>query len=132
MEGTPSLWKEKGPLFSNGFGKEEYCFGAAVRVHRRGQSGRLDTGGFKAWHSLGVNRYSLGIQALDEFFLKTLDRIHSLKEIHHSLDFISSQGYDFSVDFMLGLPFSKERKRDVLKELGQVLEYSPVHLSLYI
>ncbi len=134
--GTPSLWGAQGAQFLKSFFAEH-----EIALHPEGEHtmemnpGTYTPEGIRAWMDFGINRFSLGLQALDVDFLSDLDRVHSLEESFHALEFLSSlksEGIHFSVDFMLGLPFSSQRKRDVLKELEQVLEYAPVHISLYI
>ena len=88
--------------------------------------------GLQAWREFGINRYSLGIQALRTDYLKILDRVHSLDDVHETLSFFNKNQYNFSVDFMLGLPWSESKKRDILAELDDILRYDPGHLSLYI
>ena len=61
-----------------------------------------------------------------------MDRIHSLDETHELLSFCQQEGWNFSLDFLLGLPFSRQRKRDIKTELDQLLVYRPKHISLYI
>ena len=85
--------------------------------------------GLNAWEELGLNRYSVGIQTLDEGLLKRLGRRHNLEDSRKTLKLF--QGKNYSADLMLGLPFS-EGKRDVLAELKELLSYKPKHLSVYI
>ena len=134
--GTPSLWGTQGAEFLKRFFAER-----EITLHPEGEHtmemnpGTYTPEGVRAWMDFGMNRFSLGLQALDGDFLSDLDRVHSLEESFCALEFLSSlksEGIHFSVDFMLGLPFSSQRKRDVLRELEQVLEYSPTHISLYI
>ena len=84
------------------------------------------------WRDAGVNRYSLGVQSLDPFFLKILDRAHSREDVFVGLEFFNQNDMNYSVDFMLGLPASREKKRDILGELETILRYRPDHVSLYI
>jgi len=86
----------------------------------------------KQWQKSGVNRFSLGIQTLNENLLKYLDRVHSIRDSFETLSHFKNQGINFSVDFMLGIPQSQMYKRDVIQELKEVLRYRPDHISLYI
>jgi oxygen-independent coproporphyrinogen III oxidase len=45
---------------------------------------------------------------------------------------MQKENWNYSLDFLLGIPFSKERKRDIKKELDLLLKYHPKHISLYI
>jgi len=84
------------------------------------------------WKSAGVNRFSLGIQTLNQDLLTYLDRVHSIKDTIETLSHFKNQGINFSVDFMLGIPQSEKYNRDVIGELKEVLRYRPDHISLYI
>src|SRR5690606_3119582 len=48
------------------------------------------------------------------------------------LQFVSKADFNFSLDFLLGIPFSQEKKRNIKKELDLLLSYRPKHISLYI
>ncbi len=85
-----------------------------------------------AWRKLGANRFSLGIQSFNQTFIKHLDRVHSLDDVVETLKFFNERQLNFSVDFMLGLPFSERDGRDVIGELEEVLKFRPNHFSLYI
>ncbi len=85
-----------------------------------------------SWEKIGVNRYSLGIQALNGQAIKYLDRVHSIEDVYETLEFFKNKKVNFSMDFMLGLPYSKEYGRDVIEELTRALQYNPSHFSVYI
>lgn len=133
--GTPSLWGKKGADFlSNFFFKHDLKFSPD---HEREVTLEVNPGtwthqGLKAWRDFGVNRYSLGVQSLNSRFLKILDRVHSLNDVYQTLEAFAELNENFSVDFMLGLPFSENFKRDILGELEKILSFGPSHLSLYI
>ncbi len=85
-----------------------------------------------SWRKVGLNRISVGTQSLDPEFLKILDRIHSLDDSLNFLKFLQRNNWNYSLDFLLGVPFSREKKRDIRKELDLLLGHSPKHISLYI
>lgn len=131
--GTPSLWDTDGVNFLENFFIEK-----GLKLDPSGEftlevnPGTWTEQGLKRWREFGVNRFSLGIQSLRSDFLKVLDRVHSLQDVHDTLTFFGENKFNFSVDFMLGLPLSKEMKRDVIAELEEILKYGPSHISLYI
>jgi len=85
-----------------------------------------------AWKEVGLKRISEGTQSLNPEFLKILDRIHSLNDSLYLLKFLQKNNWNYSLDFLLGVPFSREKKRDIRKELDLLIDYSPKHISLYI
>ena len=131
--GTPSLWGSAGAAFLSSFLEQRgVTLSPQGEVTLEVNPGGWTLQGLRDWRGMGVNRYSLGIQSLEPFFLKVLDRIHSPEDVFESLDFFHREGVDYSVDFMLGLPFSRSKKRDVVGELEKILCYQPQHISLYI
>ncbi len=79
--------------------------------------------------SLGINRVSLGIQSLNENFLKILGRVHDRKTALMAIEVVSSLFSNFNLDLMHSLP--KQTLTDALTDLKEVLSFSPPHLSWY-
>lgn len=131
--GTPSLWGERGAEYL----KTKFS-SIGLSLMENGEftlevnPGTWAEDSIKAWQNFGINRFSLGIQALRQDYLKILDRVHDVEEVHKTLSFFNEIGASFSVDFMLGLPWSQEKKRDIISELEEILSYQPNHISLYI
>lgn len=131
--GTPSLWGSEGAYFL-----KETLEKNNIKIERDAEfTLEVNPGGWTedditAWESIGVNRFSMGVQSLNNFFLKKLDRIHNVDDAFRTLKFFSDRKSNFSVDLMLGLPFSETDNRDVKKELDEILKFNPNHFSLYI
>lgn len=129
--GTPSLWGVQGAKkFKELFSDLNILPDAEFTMEV--DPGTWTPEMIEAWQDLGLNRISIGTQTLSPEFLKIMDRDHSLDESFALLDFCSKNNWNFSLDFLLGLPFSRERKRDIQKELDILLSYKPKHISLYI
>lgn len=127
--GTPSLWgKEGAGVFSSlGFKlKTDAEFTMEV------DPGTWTEDLLSSWKDLGLNRISVGTQTLDENFLKIMDRLHSLEDSLRFLKKLQTENWNFSLDFLLGIPYSKEKNRNIKDELDRFLSYSPKHVSLYI
>ncbi|MCK6593769.1 MAG: coproporphyrinogen III oxidase family protein [Bacteriovoracaceae bacterium] len=131
--GTPSLWSTTGALaLKDFFENHNWKLAKDCEATLEVNPGGWTRAGLDAFRAFGMNRFSLGIQSLNEKFLKVLDRYHDLNHVHETLNYFNEHELNFSVDFMLGLPFSREYKRDVIAELEEILKYQPKHLSLYI
>ena len=131
--GTPSLWDKRGAEFMKNFLLERNIkLSSGAEFTLEVNPGAWSREGLSAWQSTGVNRYSLGIQSLDSNFLKIIDRVHNIDDVFDTLNFFSSNELHFSVDFMLGLPFSEKYNRDIIAELSEILKFNPEHISLYI
>lgn len=129
--GTPSLWGEEGARF----------FGEVILknlpVNAPEFTMEVDPGTWTpqmlaAWSKLGLNRISIGTQTLNPEFLKVMDRVHSLDETYALLEYCQQGNWNFSLDFLLGIPHSRSRNRDILTELRSLLAFGPRHVSLYI
>ena len=129
--GTPSLWGIDGKNFlENFFKKNNLNFANEFTLEVN--PGAWNEEILNEWEKIGVNRYSLGIQALNGTLSKFLDRVHSIEDVFETLEFFHKKNVNYSVDFMLGLPYSEEQKRDVIAELEEALKYNPSHFSVYI
>lgn len=131
--GTPSLWGSEGAsVLERLLEGVNWKRRSDAEITLEVNPGTWTKEGLQSWQDFGVNRASLGVQSLNANFLKVLDRVHSLDEVHRTLDYFQELEMNFSVDFMLGLPFSEKWKRDILGELEEILSFRPTHLSLYI
>lgn len=131
--GTPSLWGVRGAQkLQELLDKYEIKLSENVEFTLEVNPGSWTEQTLEAWQNIGVNRFSLGIQSLNSTFIKALDRVHNIDDVYDTLKKFSEMRANFSVDFMLGLPFSEEHSRDILDELTRILEFKPNHISLYI
>lgn len=88
----------------------------------------LDT--LKAYHCLGINRLSLGIQSFDSQQLRILSRIHDHQRALQTIENASKAGFDnISIDLMYDVP---NQTLESWKATLSHLQYLPIqHLSLY-
>ena len=89
----------------------------------------VEAGRFNGYQQAGVNRISLGVQALNDADLKRLGRLHSVKEAHLAFD-ISRNTFD-RVSFDLIYARQNQTLTDWRSELGQALSMAIDHVSLY-
>jgi oxygen-independent coproporphyrinogen-3 oxidase len=82
------------------------------------------------FRELGVNRISMGVQALDDDLLKTLGRVHSVKAAVSSYEKLRAAGFgNINLDLMFGLPGQTiEHWRATLE---RAVSLQPEHLSTY-
>ncbi|MEJ5167408.1 MAG: coproporphyrinogen-III oxidase family protein, partial [Thermoanaerobaculia bacterium] len=82
-----------------------------------------------AYLEKGINRFSLGVQSLNEFELKTLKRRHSKEKALKVLKILKEKTENFNCDLIVGIKGqSKKTLKDTLEE---ITSYSTPHLSLY-
>lgn len=89
----------------------------------------VEAGRFKGYQQAGVNRISLGVQALNDADLKRLGRLHSVKEAHLAFD-ISRSTFE-RVSFDLIYARQNQTLSDWQFELQQALSMAVDHVSLY-
>jgi putative oxygen-independent coproporphyrinogen III oxidase len=89
----------------------------------------VEAANFAALADAGVNRVSLGIQALDDAALKFLGRTHSASEGLAALDIARRHFARFSFDLIYTRP--GQTVSGWMKELDQALAFAGEHLSLY-
>ncbi|MFY7992797.1 MAG: coproporphyrinogen-III oxidase family protein [Bacteriovoracaceae bacterium] len=130
--GTPSLWGKSGAEYFEKNILSQLSLASNCEFTMEVDPGTWTPEMLQAWQKLGLNRISIGTQTLDPNFLKIMDRAHSLEESYSLLTYCSENDINFSLDFLLGIPFSKENKRNIKKELDDLLKFRPKHISLYI
>lgn len=84
---------------------------------------------FKKLRDIGINRLSLGIQALNDKDLKFLGREHSAKEAIETIEVASKVFDNFSFDLIYARP--EQDLNDWSEELKRAIDFGTKHLSLY-
>jgi oxygen-independent coproporphyrinogen III oxidase len=84
----------------------------------------------KLFREYGVNRISMGVQALDDEMLDVLGRVHSGAAAVESYRKLRMAGFDnINLDLMFGLP--GQTMEHWRKTLANVIELQPEHISTY-
>ncbi|WP_090028805.1 radical SAM family heme chaperone HemW [Lutimaribacter saemankumensis] len=91
--------------------------------------GSVEAGRFAGYADAGVNRISMGIQALNDRDLARLGRIHTVAEAAQAFD-IARERFD-RVSFDLIYARQDQTLDDWRQELNQALSMAVDHLSLY-
>ncbi|MBX5490365.1 MAG: radical SAM family heme chaperone HemW [Chloroflexi bacterium] len=83
------------------------------------------------YRAAGVNRISLGVQALDEALLRLLGRQHTVARVVAAVAAVRAAGFDdLSLDLMYGLPGQSLAQWERTVDAALALE--PTHLSAYL
>lgn len=77
--------------------------------------------------SAGINRFSVGAQTFNDQLLTMCGRKHSAAETRTTLDLLKN--YNYSFDLLFALP--GQTLKDLSRDLEEVLQYRPPHLSAY-
>ncbi len=127
--GTPSLMEPETAAALIARARQLWDTAANVEITLEANPTSVEAARFAALRQAGVNRVSLGLQALDATSLKFLGREHSLEEALAALDVARKQFARYSFDLIYTLPGQTEAAWDA--ELARALTFAGEHLSLY-
>lgn len=106
-----------------------YIFDEDIEITYEINPGTLPAEDLAALKSLGVNRFSVGIQTFNDEVLKIIGREHSSAQSRETLQLLQSTNTQFTADLILGLPdtpFSRFKS-----DVEELCSYQPDHLSIY-
>ncbi len=129
--GTPSLWDPKhvGQVLATI--RTHYTLMASAEVTLEANPTSFDAYKGQALLQGGVNRLSLGIQALSDERLEFLGRLHRTGGALEALDAARSAGFsNFSADLIHGV--YRQTPDLAVREVHQVLERGVTHVSAYM
>ncbi|BAF90289.1 putative oxygen-independent coproporphyrinogen III oxidase [Azorhizobium caulinodans ORS 571] len=89
----------------------------------------VEAGRFRGYRAAGVNRVSLGVQALDDGELKKLGRMHTVDEALGAVGIARSIFERVSFDLIYARP--GQNPQDWARELSRAIDEGCEHLSLY-
>ena len=127
--GTPSLMPPEtvAAVLDNIAGHWAMDGGAEITLEASTTS--VEAARFKGYRSAGVNRLSLGVQALNNQDLRRLGRNHNADEALAALDLARKTFSRCNFDLIYARP--DQGVEDWQAELAQALKFAPSHLSLY-
>ncbi|HEY0316023.1 MAG TPA: radical SAM family heme chaperone HemW [Sphingomonas sp.] len=127
--GTPSLMAPSTVAAVLDAAQRHWGFAPGIEITLEANPSSVEAAKFHALASAGVNRVSLGLQALDEPALRFLGRAHGLAESLAALDTAQAAFGRVSIDLIYARPDQSEAQW--LAELRQALAFGTEHLSLY-
>lgn len=80
---------------------------------------------------LGVTQVELGVQALDDKILKTINRGHNVEAVKKATFLLKEAGFKVGYHLMLNLPGSSPQKDLILLKKAFTEDFSPDHLKVY-
>ena len=89
----------------------------------------VEAGRFRGYRAAGVNRLSIGVQALNDADLKALGRKHTAAEALAAVELAASLFPRFSFDLIYGRP--GQGAAEWRRELAEALDHVGDHVSLY-
>ncbi|HSM83979.1 MAG TPA: radical SAM family heme chaperone HemW [Nodosilinea sp.] len=92
--------------------------------------GTFDLEHLQGYRAAGINRISLGVQALDDSMLESCGRYHRVADVYRSVDWLHQVAMaNWSLDLISGLPH--QTLADWETGLSKAVSLRPHHLSIY-
>jgi putative oxygen-independent coproporphyrinogen III oxidase len=127
--GTPSLMKPKTvEAILEAIG-QAWKMGPNPEITLEANPTSVEAERFRGYRTAGINRVSLGVQALNDRDLKALGRLHSVEEAMKAVEIATSTFERASFDLIYARP--GQTPQEWKAELTEALRRAPEHLSLY-
>lgn len=92
--------------------------------------GTINEEKLKDYINFGINRLSIGLQSTNDKILKQLGRIHTFAQFVETYNLARKIGFsNINVDLMIGLP--NQNIKEIDKELDEIINFNPEHISVY-
>jgi oxygen-independent coproporphyrinogen-3 oxidase len=127
--GTPSLMQPSSVQAILDAAAKHWSIAPDVEVTLEANPTSVEAERFKGFRAAGVNRVSLGVQALDDPSLKELGRLHSAQEALDAVAIARKNFERYSFDLIYARP--RQSIADWTAELERAISYAAEHLSLY-
>ncbi len=127
--GTPSLMPPA--LVSALLSQAEWLWGFAsdIEITLEANPSSVEAANFADLAAAGVNRVSLGLQALQNDDLRFLGRLHDVAESLAALDIAQAAFERVNIDLIYARP--QQTAADWREELGRAIGFGTGHLALY-
>ena len=127
--GTPSLMKPRTIAAVIDAIDKHWALAPDAEITLEANPTSVEAGRFAGYRTAGVNRVSLGVQALNDRDLKALGRMHSVDEAMAALDIVAANFERFTFDLIYARPGQSAQEWQA--ELERGCERAAGHLSLY-
>ena len=127
--GTPSTYPEKEILDMFDTIRRVCILNQDAEITIEVNPGTVSKEKILVWKEIGINRLSIGIQALDNEVLAKLNRHQTIEQVENLLDEVCDIFNSVSIDLIVGLPgVSFSSWQNTIKKL---LTWDIKHLSMY-
>ena len=127
--GTPSLMHPDTVAAIISHARSKWAFANDIEITLEANPGSVEAGRFAGYRDAGVNRISMGFQAMNDADLRRLGRIHTVAEACAAFD--TARNCFDRVSFDLIYARQNQTLEDWRIELKQALNMAIDHLSLY-
>ena len=127
--GTPSLMRGASAAAILDKIAQLWPVASDVEVTLESNPASVEAERFRDYRTAGINRLSLGVQALNDADLKFLGRLHNVAEARQALAIAMNTFDRVSLDLIYARP--KQSVQQWREELREALAFGTEHLSLY-
>ncbi|TWG91342.1 oxygen-independent coproporphyrinogen-3 oxidase [Mesorhizobium sp. J18] len=127
--GTPSLMRPETVERILNAVAANWAVPAGIEVTLEANPSSVEAERFRGYRAAGVNRVSLGVQALNDADLRFLGRLHSVAEAVHAIELAREIFPRLSFDLIYARP--KQTVEAWAAELERAISHAADHLSLY-
>ncbi len=127
--GTPSLMEPETVAAVIGAARAAWPLANDIEITMEANPTSVEAGRFRGYRAAGVNRLSLGVQALDDRDLRALGRLHSAEEAVAAFGIAREVFERVSLDMIYARQGQSAEAWEA--ELGEALRLAAGHLSLY-
>ena len=128
--GTPSILNQNEIKFLFDNIKNNFNIKNDAEITMECNPGTLTLNKLKTMKECGVNRLSIGLQAVQNNHLEYIGRIHTYEEFEKNYYQAKEVGFEnINIDLMYALP--NQSKEDWMESLEKVVKLNPTHISAY-
>ena len=128
--GTPSILNNNDMQFIMDEIKENFSIDEDAEISMECNPGTLTEDKLKFMRSIGVNRLSIGLQAVQENLLRYIGRIHNYEQFEKNYLEARKVGFkNINIDLMYNLPH--QTFEDWKETLHKIVILNPEHISAY-
>lgn len=128
--GTPSILNQNEISFLFENIKKNFKIKDSAEITMECNPGTLTLEKLKTMKACGVNRLSIGLQAVQNNHLKYIGRIHTYEEFEKNYYQAKNVGFEnINIDLMYALP--NQSREDWMESLEKVVKLNPTHISAY-
>ncbi|WP_169566978.1 radical SAM family heme chaperone HemW [Sneathiella limimaris] len=127
--GTPSLMSDGAVAELISAVGDRFDLSPNVEISLEANPTSAEASSFAGYRLAGVNRLSMGVQSLQDKFLKFLGREHSVAEAMETIEIARANFENISFDLIYALP--DQSLQDWEQDLKQALTLAGDHISLY-
>lgn len=128
--GTPSLIESEAIASMLNKAKKYFKIAPDAEITLEANPDDINIQKAKSWKSIGINRFSLGIQSFADENLQWMNRAHNAVQSFTAIDIIRNVGFEnFSIDLIYGTP--GQTKEGWIKDVETALKLNIPHLSCY-